>query len=115
MPDFTRVPILGPLVQPGLTGEDLPDNLFNRYFLNVNVSYRQFIQQHFADGNHAVTLDFEADSSRGFFNDLAIFAKVIGGTIRAAFTLNGDQLEIGKAVEHFAELPIEENAAAIND
>src|ERR1044071_1045246 len=40
---------------------------------------------------------------------------MVGRATRGTFALDGDQLEICESVEDFAELPIEEDGAVVND
>ena len=97
------------------SGEDPANDFFDGDFLYVNVADGQFVQQGFADRNHAVALDLELDAARGLRHDLAIPAQLLAGAVGRALALNGDELGIGEAVHHLAEAAIEEDRAVIND
>src|ERR1035437_8118752 len=101
---------------PDLSARKDPANDFlDGDFLNVNVGNGEFVQQGFADGNHAVTLDLELDAARALRHDFAVFAQALAGRSGRAFTLDSDEFGIGKTVHDIAEAPIEEDRAMIND
>ena len=95
--------------------ENLADDVLDGNLLNIDVAHGQFIEQRFADGDHAVTLDFEFDAGRGFLNHFTIFGQSVSRTTVGTVALDGHQFEIGKAVEHFAEAAIKKDRAVVDD
>src|ERR1035441_8672482 len=95
------------LIRRSLSRKNLPDDVFDRHFLDVNVRHRQFVEQSFAGRNHAVAFHFERDSGGGFFRDFAVARQIFRRMPVGVFALNGDELEIGEAVHDFVQLAVE--------
>ena len=47
-----------------LPRKNLPDDVFDGDFFDVNVAHGKFVQQRFADGDDAVALDLELEVAR---------------------------------------------------
>src|SRR5204863_6817865 len=95
--------------------KDAPDHFLDRDFLDVYVGDGQFVQQGFANRNDSVALDLKLDSVGGLFDDLAVFAEILGRAIGSSLALDGDELGIGETIHNFTQAAIEENRAVIND
>src|SRR5215831_13993270 len=98
-----------------LSRENSPNDLFNRYFLDIDVAHLQFIEKGLANRNHPVSFYLQLNSAGFLFDNFAIFAEVLGRTIRGALTLNCDQLEIGKAIQNLTKATVEEDRAMVDD
>src|ERR1035437_627475 len=85
-----------------LSRKNLADHVFDGHFLNVNVAYRQIIEQRFADGDDAVTFDLKLDGAGVFFNDFTVARQIFRRIIVHFFALNGDEFEISEAIHDFA-------------
>ena len=49
------------------------------------------------------------------FDDLSVFLQVVRRAPIAAVALDGDEFEVGKAVEHIAKPAVKENHAAVDN
>src|SRR5262249_27799936 len=77
--------------------EDLSDDILDGDFLDVNVAYRQFIQESFADRDHTVPFDPKPDHFRRLLDDFTEPRQGVRWQARANFALDSDQFKVGKA------------------
>src|SRR5215472_13705105 len=93
-----------------------PSNHFlNRHLLNINVAHWQFIEQRLANGNDPVALYLQLYAAGVFLHDLAVTVELLARTVRSTFAVNGYELEIREAIQHFAQSAIEENGSLIDN
>src|SRR5947209_864552 len=98
-----------------LSRENSPDHFFDRNFLKFYIANRQSVEKCLANGNDAVAFDFQLDRAGFSLDDFAVFAEMLGRTIRPAFALDRDQLKIRETVQHFGQTTIEKDRATINN
>src|SRR5262247_2906856 len=71
-----------------LARKNLADDVFDGNILNIDVVYRQFVQQRFANRDDAVALNLELDQTGALLDHVAVFCQVTGPTARMIVAMN---------------------------